>query len=428
MNYLYSETPTTKLYLGHVTKVLKTLDSESVNCVVTSPPYFGLRDYGTAKWEGGDADCLHSIELDNEQDLLNTSGKIDRVFRGPRDKCLKCDAIRVDEQLGLENTFYEYVNNMVEVFEEIKRVLKKDGTVWLNLGDSYSSNYRKTTVTTSLRNPDNFKAVRPSIMENIKPKDLLGIPWRVAFALQENGWYLRQDIIWAKPNSMPESVKDRCTKSHEYIFLLAKSEKYYYNADAIREPSKTHTIKKLESDIKLKKQREGNLSRKASYENEMEAKSGINTGEYLESILKTAKEKGKNKRSVWKIYDEVGELESSGKGIKGPMSKRGVTRLTEGLNLKTHEEKTGEFKNKRDVWVIQPKPYKEAHFAVFPEELPMNCIKAGCPPDGVVLDPFAGSGTTLKVAQKLNRKSIGIDINKKYLDLIVNRTQQQPLL
>ena len=182
-----------KILQGNCLDKLKELPDQSINTCITSPPYWGLRDYG----EG--------------------------------------------EQLGLEDTPEEFVNNLVEVFREVKRVLRDDGTVWLNLGDSYSSGGRTTTTNQSLRGDKDYGVTRPKPSKGIKPKDLIGIPWRVAFALQQDGgWYLRQDIIWHKPNPMPESVKDRCTKAHEYIFLLSKSPKYYFDNEAIKEPAKSH--------------------------------------------------------------------------------------------------------------------------------------------------------------------------------------------
>jgi len=311
---LYEQSNNLSLYHGNNIDVLKQMESESVDCVVTSPPYWGLRDYGTS------------------------------------------------EQLGLEPTPEEYVANMSKVFQEIHRVLKSSGTVWLNLGDSYAgSNSDKYSApnknTLSAKMGQTYGGIEKSIkakVPGLKPKDLIGIPWRVAFALQADGWYLRSDIIWQKPNPMPESVKDRPTKSHEYIFLLTKSRKYYYDADAIKEP----TV----SQDKYKRDRDN---------------------------------------PDYKFNNTPGRTKMSG--------------------LKDNKYK---HRNKRDVWSINTKPYKEAHFAVFPEEIPMNCIKAGSPKDGVVLDPFAGSGTTLKVALGLGRKAIGIDINTEYLDLCIKRCNE----
>jgi len=314
MKKLYKQFNDISLYHGNNIDVLKTMDRESVDCVVTSPPYWGLRDYGTS------------------------------------------------DQLGLEPTPEEYVTNLVKVFQEVHRVLKPSGTVWLNLGDSYAgSNSDKHSSpnknTLSAKMGQTYGGIEKSIkakVPGLKPKDLIGIPWRVAFALQADGWYLRSDIIWQKPNPMPESVKDRPTKSHEYIFLLTKSRKYYYDADAIKEP----TV----SQDKYKRDRDN---------------------------------------PDYKFNNTPGRTKMSG------LKDNKYTR-----------------KNKRDVWNINTKPYKEAHFAVFPEEIPMNCIKAGSPEDGVVLDPFVGSGTTLKVARQLGRKAIGIDINTEYLDLCIKRCNE----
>ena len=269
--------------VGDVLDKLKDLPEESIQCCVTSPPYWGLRNY------------------------------------------------QEEKQLGLEETPEEFVENMVKVFREVKRVLKKDGTVWLNIGDTYYN------------------------------KSLAGIPFRVAFALQQDGWYLRQDIIWHKPNPMPESVKDRCTKSHEYIFLLTKSPKYYYDIDAIREPLAESSIGRLEQDID----------------------------------------------------NQVGTTRANG-GAKTNGNLKAVGDVDLG-------------RNKRSVWTITTKPYSEAHFAVFPPELPTLCIKAGSKEGDIVLDPFMGSGTTAWVAQRLSRKWIGVELNPEYVKIIEKRVAQQEL-
>ncbi len=224
------------------------LAAKSVHTVVTSPPYYGLRDYGTAKWEGGDPNCDHKYSTArNDGGRVNTSGfhgsakedsdKGDMNYRGV---CPKCGAIRIDEQIGLEQTPDAYIANLVEVFRECKRILRDDGTLWVNIGDSYVSNTGdRNKVGGFQANPSESRLQAESAMsfnkksDGLKSKDLIGIPWMLAFALRADGWYLRQDIIWAKPNPMPESVKDRCTKSHEYIFLLSKSARYYYDAEAI---------------------------------------------------------------------------------------------------------------------------------------------------------------------------------------------------
>ena len=231
---------TTKILKGNNLDTLKTLDDQSINTVVTSPPYWGLRDYGTGTWEGGDPDCPHmrttkiSINTATGHKGMADKGHAvgDAIYK---DICPKCNAVRKDSQLGLEDTPEQFAHNLVMLFREIRRVLRDDGTVWLNLGDSYSSGGRRTTTNQSLRGDKDYGVTRPAPSEGIKPKDLIGIPWRVAFALQQDGWYLRQDIIWHKPNPMPESVRDRCTKAHEYIFLLSKNVKYYYDHEAIKE-------------------------------------------------------------------------------------------------------------------------------------------------------------------------------------------------
>ncbi|OQB04332.1 MAG: Modification methylase DpnIIB [bacterium ADurb.Bin212] len=301
---------------------LKLLDDNSIDCCVTSPPYWGLRDYG------------------------------------------------VEKQLGLEDTPEEYVENIVKVFSEVKRVLKEDGTLWLNLGDSYSGsgkgrNPDGTVHVSSLIAKQGTSAgtvmgnVKSGIVPNgLKPKDLVGIPWRVAFALQSDGWYLRQDIIWAKPNPMPESVKDRCTKSHEYIFLLTKSAQYYYDNEAIRETAKN-------------------------------ANKTISLGE-----------KSFSKRQA----KGVG-VEPSGNG-------------------KSDNYTVKEYRNKRSVWTVATKPFKGAHFAVFPPALIEPCILAGCREGGIVLDPFMGSGTTGLVAKQQNKNYIGFEMNSKYCDIANKRISE----
>jgi len=304
-----------EVHQGDCLEVLRTLPDESIHCCVTSPPYWGLRDYG------------------------------------------------VDGQLGLESTPEEYVAKMVEVFREVKRVLRKDGNCWLNLGDSYCGTGNKGDYKDlKYKEGRNGQAVALNHkIEGLKPKDLIGIPWRVAFALQADGWYLRQDIIWHKPNPMPESVTDRCTKAHEYIFLLSKSRHYYYDHEAIKEPAAYDGRK----DTLLKGS--------PKYEK------GVVPGQVEHSMAAKGHER-------WK-KNERGEY----------------------------------VRNKRSVWAIPTKPFKEAHFATFPPELPEICIKAGCPESGTVLDPFAGAGTTLWVAEQLGVNSIGIELNPEYCEIIRHR-------
>jgi DNA modification methylase len=254
---------------------------------VTSPPYFGLRDYGTSTWLGGDANCKHEgIPIGNNRNFINEGGRLGNNKALSHGDCVKCGAVRQDSQIGLEQTVGDYVAAIVGVFKRVRDLLSDDGTLWLNLGDSYY-NYRggkgqslvKQTVSNNLQDLPQVCARRGNKQEGLKEKDLIGIPWRVAFALQEDGWYLRQDIIWHKPNPMPESVKDRCTKSHEYIFLLTKNPKYYFDNEAIKEPVKEDWGTRDRTDGK--------------YHNEG---SGLSPHSGLEKSYEMA-----NKRSVWTV-------------------------------------------------------------------------------------------------------------------------------
>lgn len=366
----YWTDPYLTVYQGDCREVMAAMEPESVHCVVTSPPYWGLRDYGTATWIGGDEGCDHlrPVENRNARPLGAFHGGSDdgNDSREPAYKgtCGKCGAIRQDSQLGLEPTPEAYVENMVAVFREVKRVLRKDGTCWVNLGDSYAVNggartYGSTDGATGRGNAPGGPRRAP---ETLKPKDLVGIPWRVAFALQADGWYLRSDIIWAKPNPMPESVTDRPTKAHEYLFLLSKSPRYFYDADAVREAN-VGTFNDFPSHARI----------------------GGGTGRPR--------------------YDTNGQA-------AGPSGHVGTDPA--GRNL-------------RSVWTIATQPYPGAHFATFPEKLVEPCIKAGCPPDGVVLDPFAGSGTVGRVAQRLSRRAVLIDLNADYLVQAMARNADIPL-
>lgn len=324
---------------------LLTLDSKSVNCCVTSPPYYGLRDYGN------------------------------------------------DEQIGLEETPEAYVTKLVKVFSEVKRVLRDDGTLWLNLGDSYSSHKDCKSVGQTLAKGTNRETahvmelgksrVRDTKMlksQGLKNKDLIGIPWMVAFALRADGWYLRQDIIWNKQNPMPESVTDRCTKAHEYIFLLSKSAKYYYDAEAIFEPVANQKRTNYQS---------GSRS------------NGINGDRNDNDLGERSK--------VWK--PKMKNIQEKGQ-------------TTHTMHIKrANGEPDNEYlvRNKRSVWTVNTKPYTEAHFATYPELLIEPCIKAGCPENGVVLDPFMGAGTTAVVSRKLNRNYIGFELNPDYIKIANNR-------
>ncbi len=332
------------------------LAAKSVHTIVTSPPYYGLRDYGTAKWQDGDPDCEHTISMPTK---WNDPKRGYDVLRpevanrgGDSTRCHLCGAIRIDEQIGLEVTPDAYIANLVEVFRECKRILRDDGTLWVNIGDSYAGNMSRA----SNNGRAGFGTPREGIFnrggEGIKDKDLIGIPWMLAFALRADGWYLRQDIIWAKPNPMPESVKDRCTKSHEYIFLLSKSAKYYYDNEAVKEPV---------SDVSMKPAEYGWNCDRPSTKNGSMGGDGIHT-----------------EKMGARFVDPAG-------------------------------------RNKRDVWTVTTKPYKGAHYATFNPELIKPCILAGAPEGGIVFDPFVGSGTTVATAVKLGRRGVGLDLSMKYL-------------
>lgn len=333
------------IYCGDSLNVLKTLPDKSINCCVTSPPYWGLRDYGN------------------------------------------------DGQLGLEKTPEEYVDKMVAVFKEVRRVLRDDGTLWLNLGDSYNGrgkagNGEYQNKHTEFGKPSVHKERFgvPTNIKNLKPKDLVGIPWMVAFALRADGWYLRQDIIWHKPNPMPESVTDRCTKSHEYIFLLSKSQKYYYNQESILETATGYDGRK---DTLMK--------------GSNKYKTGVvpNQSEHTTAASGHERWRFKNLQDKGQQTQSMHENRLNGYEYLSPV------------------------RNKRSVWTVNTKPFKEAHFAVFPEELIVPCIKAGCPEGGIVLDPFMGSGTTAVVSRKLNRNFIGIELNEKYIQISQKRLRNQ---
>ena len=305
---------------GDALAELKKLPDELVHCCVTSPPYWGLRDYG------------------------------------------------VDGQLGLEPTPEEYVDNLVAVFREVRRVLRDDGTLWLNLGDCYNGSGGAG----GDYNPGGLKEGQPKYpgrnIASLKPKDLVGIPWRVAFALQADGWWLRSDIIWHKPNPMPSSVKDRPTAAHEYIFLLSKSQHYYYDAQAIREPS---SMPLLSSDTKRKESKRGRRDKQRGH--------------------------GRRHAGFNERWDQMSKAAQCAMG-----------------------------RNKRSVWTVATRPFPEAHFATFPLQLIEPCILAGAPVGGLGLDPFTGSGTTAVAAKRLGRQWLGIELNPEYAEMARRRIDTVP--
>lgn len=364
---------------------LAQLADESVHCVMTSPPYFGLRDYGTGAWEGGDEDCKHSVGSqvqDNKAPGAIITGQRPGVDAS---RCRRCGATRIDKQIGLEPSPDAYVQKLVEVFREVRRVLRKDGTLWLNLGDSYAgqpagnktpSGFSQTRPSRRTGNHDQETVALPKKKFGIiKPKDLVGIPWRVALALQADGWWLRQDIIWSKPNPMPESISDRCTKAHEYLFLLTKSERYYYDAAAITEPATYSGGGQDETGFKSPanfagKNADGGARghRKTRWKTPDGWDTSRGSGGHG-SFHREGREKG-----------HTGYVAKSGNKERKSASARGVPVDADG---KTRGDVAGSVpwegstRNKRSVWTIATSPFPEAHFATFPPALVEPCVKAG---------------------------------------------------
>ncbi len=324
-----------KIICGDALSELKKIQSESAQMCVTSPPYWGLRNYFNPK------------------------------------------------QLGLQSTEKEYLDSLVDVFKEVFRVLKKDGTFWLNISDSYTSKNR-SKYDIDPKQPARSKALRPPMPPDLKEKELVGIPWKLAFEVRKIGYYLRSEIIWAKPNPMPESVADRPTKSHEQLFLFSKSKNYFYDYQAIKEPAANDQ----------------------------------------HSLTRKYRVKPSHKSTPTKLTNGIRSARDSFKRIN---SKRivGIPGQTVGTHRPNRKESLWDTatKNKRDVWTIPTKPYRGAHAATFPEALIEPCIKAGSHPNDIVLDPFFGAGTTGVVAKKLGRHYLGIELNPEYCSLAKNRIE-----
>jgi len=345
-------------YQGDCRAVMRDLIAAGVRvqCIVTSPPYWGLRDYGVAG------------------------------------------------QLGQEPTLREFIANMVEVFDLCRELLADDGTLWLNMGDSYASTGGPTGPMTGAQfiNRQRGKAViclnnrKAGQEEGLKPKDLVGQPWRLAFALQDAGWWLRQDIIWHKPNPMPESVRDRCTKAHEYLFLMTRSERYYFDQEAILEPVSPNTHARLSQNVQAQI-----------------GSARANGG---------AKSNGNMKAVGRKVYpgNGVGFGHGYDEAPKGRVKNNAS--FDEAMAIMPTE------RNRRSVWTIPTQSFKGAHFATFPETLVEPCILAGSRPGDIVFDPFMGSGTVASVAQRLGRRWLGAELNADYIALQAERTRQPGLV
>ncbi|POR68321.1 DNA-methyltransferase [Pseudomonas syringae] len=379
-----------QILVGDCIDMMRTLPDESVHTCVTSPPYYGLRDYG------------------------------------------------VDGQIGLEETPAEFIARLVDVFREVRRVLRADGTIWVNMGDSYATggrggggSYMAERGDAAWKGKGSATGWR-SAPAGFKHKDLMGMPWRLAFALQDDGWYLRQDIIWHKPNPMPESTRDRCTKAHEYLFLLSKSRRYHYDSDAIREPAN------LTGKGNANGYRGGAYVNGSTFDNAEGGKrtssgntvpnNGVGWGHGTDKAL----------RNRQRVTVPTGWDTSTGEGGHGAFHKDGAERKrrdsfkredskreqaipgqSKGTHRPDRDESTHDTatRNKRSVWTVATHAFKEAHFATFPPDLIRPCILAGAPRGGVVLDPFGGAGTTSLVSMQEGRRSIICELNPEYAAL-----------
>jgi DNA modification methylase len=365
--FRYRQTGPVRLYLGDARQVLAAMPEASVDCIVTSPPFWSLRDYGTGRWHAGDPGCPHP-----------GSARVDGA------RCPTCGAVWADPQYGLEPTVEAYVARLVAVFEQARRVLAPTGTLWLNVGDSYSGGARRAYDTghgiTATRRLPGTRNASP-----LPPKNLIGVPWRVAFALQASGWWLRNAVIWAKTNPMPESIGDRLSTTYELLFLLTRSRTYYFDLDPIRVP------------LKYPDAADGTRvfggARKAS----------------VGGIEATARRRGAR-------YGTPGKYTAQDIGVQ-PGAGRGNLRPVGHAHTAAHPKG----RNPGDVWRIATRPYRGAHVAPFPIDLPLRAIAAGCPPGGTVLDPFSGAATTGLAALQLGRSYVGVDICAAFHDEALTR-------
>lgn len=384
-----------RIITGDCRDVLAGLEADSAHTVVTSPPYWGLRDYGIGK-----------------------------------------------DAFGLEPTYQLYVEHAVEIFRAVRRVLRPDGTLWLNLGDSYATGAGKVGdcpgggeqgarwAGTEMRGhrgqhlprqsgkaAPRIEAMGPMTQPNrmpqpgLKPKDLCGIPWRVAFALQDDGWWLRQDIIWSKPNPMPESVTDRCTKAHEYLFLLSKSERYYFDQGAILEDCSPNTHARLSQDVQAQIGSERVPGKTNGNMKAVARRGGGNRSHKGVAAYEAGAGEHRTKAGLVQFSERQRKLAEAGSGIKNNESMDAALAI---MPLK---------RNRRSVWEVATQPFSEAHFATFPPALIEPCILAGCPPGGLVLDPFFGAGTTGLVCDRLGRDCIGIDLSPEYVAMAARRIE-----
>jgi len=406
-----------RIHCGNAYELLRQMPSESIDCVITSPPYYGLRDYGSGADTifGGDPNCEHewsegkmTLAHENQNFLEGTQEEVhckkDTTYIRKFDDrtygfCVKCGAWK--GQLGLEPDWRMYVEHLVELFREVKRVLKKTGSFWLNIGDTYAGSgcgRGDRTLFQNLRGKyiadQIYRKPSPQRETDLPAKCLMGIPWRVAFALVDDGWILRNAVIWYKPSHMPESVKDRLTRTYEYVFHFVKSKKYFYNLDNIREPHKAGD--NIEEILRYwGANKHGEYHGKAV--KDYESAKAQNASEVKRRIIESLKSKF--------LATNIGTASPATRGINMTKHDLAVGRVgnfsyTDPLHTKGYYPLG---KNPGDLWSINPKPFKDAHFAVFPPELPLRPILASCPPDGIVLDPLAGSGTVAYVCELINR-------------------------
>lgn len=420
-----------EIRVGDARKLLPAIPDESVQCVVSSPPYFGLRDYGTGSWAGGDPACKHRKSelrrgVNLRESAASTRGganKIAEVGWISHAGTCPCGAVRADDQLGLEATGELYVTRMVALFAEVRRTLRKDGTLWLNMGDSYTASHGpggspgdKTTLagTSKRRTPDDRRRTAFGLPE----KSLIGMPWRLALALQADGWILRRDIIWAKPNPMPESVRDRPTTAHEYLFLFSKSGRYHYDAGQIMEPV-TGGAHPRGHGLNPKAARGP-----AGWDRSAGAHHGM-AGRYPQpnapDKIKSPYGQGFTRRAgrlsrefVDRDAEHATRRKTTDAGERYGHTAGWRTREKQNPSFSAAITRLVMARNKRSVWTIATQPFRGAHFATFPEALVEPCILAGSRPGQLVLDPFAGSATVGVVALRYGRRFLGLELNEEY--------------